>query len=115
LPVPTKAVFAAWKPAPAHSAAADIEGVAELTTRQQLLEFLAAQSNDLEEPATSIAPPIADVLAALRKLPGCKLARMSGSGATCFALFGAPATARKAVTILGESNPAWWVKAIKLG
>ena len=45
------------------------------------------QANDLEDPAIALKPVIADVLSALRGLPGCSLARMSGSGASCFALF----------------------------
>jgi 4-diphosphocytidyl-2-C-methyl-D-erythritol kinase len=74
---------------------------------------LARTTNDLEEPAGTICPPILDVLAALRSLPGCRLARMSGSGATCFALFDSPDAARHAVTTHRKSleNPGWWVHA----
>ena len=63
--------------------------VVKLTSRDQLLQFLDTQSNDLEGSAIALAPVIADVLSALRELAGCKLARMSGSGATCFGLFSA--------------------------
>ena len=58
-----------------------------LPTYAALLEFLLAQSNDLERPAIALAPVIADVVAVLRDSVGCKMARMSGSGATCFALY----------------------------
>ena len=54
---------------------------------------LARLRNDLEAPAIALCPPVATVLAALRALPGCLLARMSGSGATCFGLFADPAAA----------------------
>lgn len=66
---------------------------------------LARLTNDLEAPALSLCPVIADVLAALRAAPGCLLARMSGSGATCFGLF---ATAQEA-SAAAQAMPAdWW-------
>ncbi len=69
------------------------------------LRDLTAQRNDLEAPAIALCPPIAEVLGALRRLPGCLLARMSGSGATCFALFATPDRAEAAARDLPE---AWW-------
>jgi 4-diphosphocytidyl-2-C-methyl-D-erythritol kinase len=111
----TKAVFAGWKPAAAPAAALDLAAVAKLTSRAQLLDFLTAQSNDLEDAAIGLAPVIADVLAALRALAGCGLARMSGSGASCFALFGSAAAARAAAKVLCGKYPRWWVKASTLG
>ena len=66
---------------------------------------LAALRNDLEPPAIGLCPSIAEVLAALWALPGCLLARMSGSGATCFALFAGPDMAADAAGRLPES---WW-------
>jgi 4-diphosphocytidyl-2-C-methyl-D-erythritol kinase len=71
--------------------------------------------NDLEEPAIELEPAIAEVLAVLRKLPGCRLARMSGSGATCFALFDTTAAANAAARTLRVGYPAWWVRATTLG
>jgi 4-diphosphocytidyl-2-C-methyl-D-erythritol kinase len=68
---------------------------------------LATTRNDLAEAAIALCPPIADLLAALAALPGCRLARMSGSGATCFALFDTAATATKAAASLARSG--WWV------
>ncbi|TDH64602.1 4-(cytidine 5'-diphospho)-2-C-methyl-D-erythritol kinase [Dankookia rubra] len=66
---------------------------------------LASLRNDLEAPAIALCPMVAEVLAALRALPGCLLARMSGSGATCFGLFADAAAARAAAMRLpGE----WW-------
>jgi 4-diphosphocytidyl-2-C-methyl-D-erythritol kinase len=69
---------------------------------------LAALHNDLEAPAIGLCPPVTEVLAALRALPGCLLARMSGSGATCFGLFTDAATAEAAAAALPG---AWWRSA----
>jgi 4-diphosphocytidyl-2-C-methyl-D-erythritol kinase len=63
--------------------------------------------NDLEPPARSLAPAIGDALATLAGAPGCLLARMSGSGATCFGLFGSAAAARQAADAI--ARPGWWV------
>ncbi|MEO8714443.1 MAG: 4-(cytidine 5'-diphospho)-2-C-methyl-D-erythritol kinase [Acetobacteraceae bacterium] len=67
---------------------------------------LAALGNDLEAPAIGLCPTIGEVLAALRAAPGCLLARMSGSGATCFGLFADPAEAVLAAQAL--RRPGWW-------
>jgi 4-diphosphocytidyl-2-C-methyl-D-erythritol kinase len=66
---------------------------------------LAVLGNDLQQPAISLCPPIAEVLAAIAAQPNCLLARMSGSGATCFGLFPSAATAAAAAAAL---PPAWW-------
>ncbi len=113
--VATKAVFAGWTPADAHGVAADIDVVATLKTSHELLQFLDTQWNDLEGPAIAVAPVIADVLGTLHELPGCKLARMSGSGATCFALFAEPTAARRGADLARAKFPQWWVRACSLG
>ena len=70
-----------------------------------MVRDLAALHNDLEAPALELCPAVGTVLAALRARTGCLLARMSGSGATCFAVFADPAAAMQA----GEGLPAgWW-------
>lgn len=66
---------------------------------------LARLGNDLETPAIGLCPPVGAVLEHLRALPGCLLARMSGSGATCFGIFDSPAAAIAAAPILPEG---WW-------
>ena len=68
---------------------------------------LAALGNDLEPPAVTLCPVIGTVLAALRAAPGCLLARMSGSGATCFGLFADAVAAAAAAE--GVRRPGWWV------
>lgn len=78
------------------------------------LDWLAKQRNDLEEPARRIAPVIGEVLDALAGLDGARFARMSGSGATCFALFEERAEADMAAEALSEAHPGWWVTAATL-
>lgn len=73
------------------------------------IDWLAEQRNDLEAPALDLAPVIGDVLAALRSTEGVGLARMSGSGATCFALYPDERDAAKAVDDLKARFPKWWV------
>jgi len=75
-----------------------------------LITWLNLQSNDLEPAAASLHPLIGETLSALRAAPGCKLARMSGSGATCFGLFEMKA-ADAAAQILQDRHPDWWVRA----
>jgi 4-diphosphocytidyl-2-C-methyl-D-erythritol kinase len=70
--------------------------------------------NDLTEAAIALVPEIAAVLDALAALPGALLARMSGSGATCFALFAALDEAEAAAQRLAGERPGWWVKAGRL-
>jgi 4-diphosphocytidyl-2-C-methyl-D-erythritol kinase len=76
-----------------------------------LFAWLAAQRNDLEAPARARAPAVDAALAALTAQPGCALARMSGSGATCFGLFAAEAPARAAAAAIRRAEPRWWVAA----
>ncbi len=70
--------------------------------------WLQDQRNDLELPACTIAPVITDVLAALRAQRGTVIARMSGSGATCFALFETEALAKAAAGRIVTAHPLWW-------
>jgi 4-diphosphocytidyl-2-C-methyl-D-erythritol kinase len=75
------------------------------------VEVLETVANDLEAPAMRIEPAIGDVLKALRSSTGVKLARMSGSGATCFAIYGAPGDAHAAAEKIRSDHPGWWVHA----
>jgi 4-diphosphocytidyl-2-C-methyl-D-erythritol kinase len=75
------------------------------------VEALAASSNDLEAPATRIQPVIGEVIAALNATDGAWLARMSGSGATCFAIYENTAEAGRAAEKIRLDHPAWWVHA----
>ncbi len=84
------------------------------TDAADLAAWLAARRNDLEAPATRIAPAVGDALAALRATEGCLLARMSGSGATCFGLYATLDAAEAAAATLGARNPDWWVRAAEM-
>lgn len=83
---------------------------ASLHAYPDLLRFLGAQDNDLEMAAMDVEPMIGTTLEALRAQKGCDLARMSGSGATCFGLFESEHAVRKAAEIVSVKNPGWWVK-----
>src|SRR5262249_13099619 len=76
-----------------------------------LLDEIVNGRNDLEAPAIELEPAIAEVLAVLRALAGCRLARMSGSGATCFGLFASTSAATAAARALRVGHPEWWVRA----
>jgi 4-diphosphocytidyl-2-C-methyl-D-erythritol kinase len=78
------------------------------------LDAIDAGTNDLEPPALKVEPVIGDVLSALRETDGVRLARMSGSGATCFAIFGSGAEARAAAKAVAAGYPDWWVHAGEL-
>jgi 4-diphosphocytidyl-2-C-methyl-D-erythritol kinase len=79
------------------------------------IAMLAEGCNDLEAPAMRIQPVIDEVLSALRGTPGVRLARMSGSGATCFAIFDDGEAAQRAAQALRVDHPLWWVHAGTLG
>ena len=113
--LPTKAVFARWKPPAAPPVPADLTVLTAMSKRDQLVRFLLNQSNDLESAAIALAPTVADVLLALSSQPHCELARMSGSGATCFAVFASAAAAIKAAEAIHAEYPNWWVRATALG
>lgn len=79
-----------------------------------VIAFVQASGNDLEAPACALCPEVGDVLAALATAPGASVARMSGSGATCFAIFATAADAEAAARHLSARNPGWWVVATAL-
>jgi 4-diphosphocytidyl-2-C-methyl-D-erythritol kinase len=79
-----------------------------------LLTLLKKGRNDLEDAACSLAPVVVDVLAVLRAAKGSRIARMSGSGATCFALFENCRQAARAARAIRRDHPGWWVKSTVL-
>ncbi len=108
--LPTTEVFAARTgdfvaPARFDDAPADATALATL---------LATRGNDLDDAATRLAPVIGEVRAAIAAQPGCLLARMSGSGATCFGLFADAAPAETAARVLAADHADWWVEATSL-
>ncbi|GLK62828.1 4-diphosphocytidyl-2-C-methyl-D-erythritol kinase [Paracoccus kondratievae] len=82
----------------------------DFTNAEALVDFLRDCRNDLEAPAIALMPRIANCLAAIRDTDAL-LARMSGSGATCFGLFASAADAKAARDRILGTNPDWWVAA----
>lgn len=81
----------------------------------ETVDWVSQQRNDLQDPALALEPAIADVIDALTSSPSCLLARMSGSGATCFGLFENADDARAATLWLRKRYPEWWVAKTVLG
>jgi 4-diphosphocytidyl-2-C-methyl-D-erythritol kinase len=106
--LPTAAVFRARRGGFAAPAARDLP----TGDRAAFVAWLARQRNDLTEAASGLVPEIAEALAILAAAPGTLLARMSGSGATCFALFADAAAANTAAEAV--RRPGWWVAAGRL-
>jgi 4-diphosphocytidyl-2-C-methyl-D-erythritol kinase len=108
-PLATKDVFSAlasrFTPDEARPALDGLRDAAALANALQ------GFGNDLAAPATEILPVIGDVLRALQSTSGCLLVRLSGSGPTCFGLYGDEAAARQAADSLRAANGAWWVAA----
>jgi 4-diphosphocytidyl-2-C-methyl-D-erythritol kinase len=113
--VETKAVFQklglrpgetlGYGPHPAIASGMDFESFVQAVKKGR---------NDMEDAACVLAPVIGHVLAVLSGARGCRLARMSGSGATCFALFESCRQAGAAARAIAKGHPEWWVKAALL-
>jgi 4-diphosphocytidyl-2-C-methyl-D-erythritol kinase len=116
VPLATKDVFAAFARLGPPKGAAAFDGAAVSgTSVETALAALARGSNDLETAAVALCPAVADALATLRATPGCRLARMSGSGATCFGLYANGSAAATAAQAIAGGHPTWWVRATMLG
>jgi len=77
---------------------------------EELAPKLRKARNDMEDAASVLAPVVGHVLAVLAAAPGARLARMSGSGATCFALFADCRRAARAARTIRRDHPGWWVR-----
>lgn len=114
VPVSTAAVFEAMN-APALDDDGEREqvelAVPSFTALSDLLDYMKEHPNDMTEAACSLAPEIEQVLGALEALPACLMARMAGSGASCFGVFETPDAARQASDALRASEPGWWIVA----
>jgi 4-diphosphocytidyl-2-C-methyl-D-erythritol kinase len=113
-PSPTGAVYRAYDAAGAPGEADVPEWPDETDTVDAFVRFLASCRNDLEAPAISLQPAIADVLAALRARPETMFARMSGSGATCFAICADHSDRRDLASAISAAHPDWWVQDCRL-
>jgi len=88
---------------------------AQTSKQGDLLSRALSGENEMQDFAIAQVPIIADVLRSLAQQTGCELARMSGSGATCFGIFRSDALASAAADNLSAAQPDWWVKACRLG
>ncbi len=111
---PTGPVFRAYDAGAPQSAVCPPMPAAFATPRA-VADLIARTRNHLEAPALSLTPPIDEVLRALRAAPETLAARMSGSGATSFALGEGAAAAEALAARLAVAHPAWWVRACRLG
>lgn len=115
-PLATEAVYAALRAAPLATAPRQAAETLDFGGDfASLLDYARPRGNDLEAPAARLTPEIREVLAALVALEGVGIARLSGSGPTCFALFATEAEAKRAAASLAAVHPAWWIAATKLG
>ena len=85
-----------------------LQNIATLDSIGKVADFLSPLRNDLQSPAISIAPQIGEVLSCINRQQGCLLARISGSGATCFGIFDSKHNAELAAAIITKTNPRWW-------
>jgi 4-diphosphocytidyl-2-C-methyl-D-erythritol kinase len=108
--VPTGKVFAGLKTR--HGV--DGRKPARWRSQNEFVDYLQTTSNDLEAPAREIAPVVGDAIGAIAKAKDVLLARMSGSGATCFGLFSDERGAQAAAQRIAAAHPDWWVVAAKL-
>jgi 4-diphosphocytidyl-2-C-methyl-D-erythritol kinase len=106
--VPTKDVFAALDER--HGAGMTLPR-GRFGDLADLLRFLETTGNDLEAPAIALQPVIGEVLKGLKSLPGALFTRMSGSGATCFALMADDDCCQRAAMLLKQLHPDWWIEA----
>ncbi len=106
-PVSTPAAFAGLE----RRANEPMPPVDDARTPAEMAAWLGACRNDLEPPALRLAPEIGDALETLRSTAGCLLARMSGSGSACFAIYADAAEAARGASDLRVKRPTWWVQA----
>ena len=111
VPVETPAVFKALGLQPGQILAGAGHPVVEAGA---LLDRLAAARNDLEPPALRVQPLIGEALGLVSATEDCRLARMSGSGATVFGLYDDCHAAAEAARRVARQRPGWWVKATSL-
>jgi 4-diphosphocytidyl-2-C-methyl-D-erythritol kinase len=113
VPLPTARVFAALEADPAPSSGTR-PAPPELPRLEDLLGYMRARGNGLERAATGLLPVIGEVKAALEALLDCRLAAMSGSGPSCFGIYGDRESARRAGDSIAAAHPGWWVKSTAL-
>jgi 4-diphosphocytidyl-2-C-methyl-D-erythritol kinase len=111
---PTGPVYRAYDAAGAPGGAERPAWPPTMRTPAAVAAFLADCRNDLEAPAVRLAPVIGETLDVLRREPETLFARMSGSGATCFALCASDADRDALAARIATRRPAWWVQPCTL-
>jgi 4-diphosphocytidyl-2-C-methyl-D-erythritol kinase len=119
IPLATRDVYGALAartvaaPIKTESAKAQVQSVPR--SRKEFLAFVSGLANDLEPPAFRLAPIVEEVLVKIHDQPACVLARMSGSGSTCFGIFASRNAAKLAARTLAIRHPKWWVRDTEIG
>jgi 4-diphosphocytidyl-2-C-methyl-D-erythritol kinase len=83
-------------------------------TDENFIGFIKQQHNDLTDTACAITPVIQDSLSMLSAQSGCELARVSGSGSSCFGIFDSAENAKVAAAFIQKEKPDWWVRPVTL-
>jgi 4-diphosphocytidyl-2-C-methyl-D-erythritol kinase len=112
--LPTAAVYRALSASPVPALRRPLTAPAFFAGLDPLIKHMRARGNDLERPATSLLPVIADLKSALAELPGCLHAALSGSGPTCFGIFADEPGATNAAAQLAASKPHYWIRSTRL-
>jgi 4-diphosphocytidyl-2-C-methyl-D-erythritol kinase len=115
VPVPTKDVFATLAAPPLAQTPKPDDFILPHMDAAAIVSAVAQRRNDLEAPALKLQPVIGDVLTALQDAGQCRLARMSGSGATCFGIYFTADDAQAAAHAISARQPGWWVQATMFG
>ncbi len=112
----TADVFASLQVPPSRSIPlAPIERQIAFASIDEVIGLMERDRNDMTVAAIRICPGIQAVLDGLKDLEGCRIARMSGSGATCFGLFETEEMAERGASTLSDANPQWWVRSTVIG
>lgn len=116
-PLSTPAVFQAWRAscAPFSLAKGFTQAIPSLKDQDAWIDFLGQQHNDLSPIAEALCPEVGIILHALGQSVGCKIARLSGSGATCFGLYTCKESAAFAAKNMAVQFPSFWVKRCAVG
>jgi 4-diphosphocytidyl-2-C-methyl-D-erythritol kinase len=115
IPLATAAVFRELRATPLETGTQAEEQPPDFPTLDAVLDYARRRCNHLEPPARRLLPAIGTILTRLEQTPGVVLARLSGSGPTCFALFREKDEAAMAAERLRSGHPEWWIEATTLG
>jgi 4-diphosphocytidyl-2-C-methyl-D-erythritol kinase len=114
VPVETPAVFKTLGLQPGQALEGSMHPDVRVGSTSILFDTLKAARNDLEAPALKLQPIIGEAIGLMKTTQGCRLARMSGSGATVFGLYDDCNAAADAAKVIQRAQPGWWVKATSL-